>query len=127
MRSYNRERINDLLREQIAQIIDLEVTDPLVKFVTVTRVEASRDRRYATVYFSVYGDKKNQESSLEGLERATSFIRRKLARNASLRRVPELQFRYDRNIEYSAHIGQVLKRLKSDQTEEDINGYSTDS
>ncbi|RMH68629.1 MAG: 30S ribosome-binding factor RbfA [Gemmatimonadetes bacterium] len=119
MRSYNQERINDLLREAIGQIVDRDVKDPRIHFVTITRVETSVDRRYATIFFSILGGEDERDNTLTGLKNATPYIRTRLANMVSLRRIPELRFKYDRNIEYSAHISQLLNQIKSERVSDE--------
>ncbi|MEO0250605.1 MAG: 30S ribosome-binding factor RbfA, partial [candidate division WOR-3 bacterium] len=67
MRPNRTERMSDLLREEISQLIHKGLKDPRIGFVTVTRVIVSKDLRHAKVYFSAYGDQEAKNRSLQGL------------------------------------------------------------
>ncbi|MYA77034.1 MAG: 30S ribosome-binding factor RbfA, partial [Gemmatimonadetes bacterium] len=67
-------RVADLVKQEVSQIIQHEMKDPRIGFVTVTSVDVSVDLRHARVYFSVLGTQEDQKASLEGLERAKGYI-----------------------------------------------------
>ena len=73
-------RVSQLLREEISRIITQQLKDPLVGIVTVTGVNITDDLKLARVYVTILGDEKNRQDGLRGLERATKFIRSKIAR-----------------------------------------------
>ena len=94
-----------------------EVKDPRIGFVSVTDVEVSGDLRHAKVYVSVYGSEKEREESMEGLEKATGYIRKLLGERITVYHTPELLFRYDNSIEYGAHISELLDKVKTEQSD----------
>jgi ribosome-binding factor A len=104
-------RLNSLLQAEIADVVRSELKDPRIGFVSVVSVDATGDLRHARVRVSILGTPEEQEGSLEGLVHAAPFIRDRLLHRLDLRRVPELQFILDRNIEYSIHISKVLRDL----------------
>ena len=73
-------RVADLVKQEVSQIIQHEMKDPRIGFVTVTSVEVSIDLRHARIYFSVLGSEADQKASLAGLERARGYIRTQLGR-----------------------------------------------
>ena len=113
-------RVADLVKQEVSQIIQHEMKDPRIGFVTVTSVEVSIDLRHARIYFSVLGSKADQEASLEGLERARGYIRTQLGRRIKLRHVPELIFRYDESFDYAQRISNVMRSIE--HTEENPEG-----
>jgi ribosome-binding factor A len=117
MQSSRVERVSGLLKEEIGKLIQRELKDPRIGFVSVTRVVLSRDLRHARVLFSIYGDETAKQRSLEGLRSALGFIRGELGRKLTLRYVPELDFRIDESMEYAFHIEEIIHQIKKDQEE----------
>ncbi len=105
-------RVADLVKQEVSQIIQHEMKDPRIGFVTVTSVEVSIDLRHARIYFSVLGSEADQKASLEGLERAKGYIRTQLGRRITLRHVPELLFRYDESFDYAQRISDVMRSIE---------------
>jgi len=109
------EQVGDLIKEVLGQLLDREVKDPQVGFVTLTDVEVSPDLSLARVYFSVLGDEQAMLESRAALERAKGFLRRELSQRLSIRYVPELQFVLDRSIERGQHIADLLRQVRQQE------------
>jgi ribosome-binding factor A len=107
------DRVNQLLKEEISVLLQRELKDPRLGFVTVTEVETTRDLRLAKVFVSVLGDETQWAASLAALGHARGFIRNWLRAHLDLRVTPELDFRPDRSMEHAARIQTLLKRLQS--------------
>jgi ribosome-binding factor A len=105
------DRINQLIKEEISLLLQRELKDPRLGFVTVTDVETTTDLRQAKVFVSVLGGEDQWRASLKGLESARGFIRNWLREHLDLRVTPSLEFRPDRSMEHAAHIQALLKRL----------------
>ncbi len=112
-------RVADLVKQEVSQIIQHEMKDPRIGFVTVTSVEVSIDLRHARVYFSVLGSQADQDASLEGLERAKGYIRTQLGRRITLRHIPELLFRYDESFDYAQRISNVMRSIEPTENDPD--------
>src|SRR5574341_604470 len=106
------ERVNQLVKEEISQVLQRELKDPRLGFVTITEVETSPDLRHARVYFSVLGPEEQWTSTLEALVRARGFMWNWLRRHLDLRVTPELDFRPDRSMAHAAHIQSLLAGLR---------------
>ena len=88
-RDFNRsERVAGQLRRDLARLIQQEVKDPEVGFVSLSDVEVTRDLSHAKVYITVFDPEKAQES-LKALRRAAPFLRSRLASAMRMRHVPE--------------------------------------
>ena len=99
-------------------IIQHELKDPRIGFVSITTVRMSPDLRSARVRVSVLGDESQQRDSLSGLRSATGVIRRQLGRRLqNLKFAPELRFEIDPSIEYSVHISKRLREILPDTAE----------
>ena len=110
-------RVNELLLEEIAQLLQRGIKDPRIGFVSVTRVETTRDLKNARVYVSVYGEETDQAEALQGLSSAAGYIRHQLFRRLSLKTIPTLSFVLDDSIAHGVHIASVLKQLEQDGDE----------
>ncbi len=106
------DKVSEALRREIGSIIQYELKDPRLGFVTVTRVELTQDLRYAKIFFSVLGKEEEHAKTKEALDSALGFIRRLIAQRIRLRFVPELTFKEDRSIEYSIQIQEALNKVK---------------
>jgi ribosome-binding factor A len=121
MESKRPERVADLLRQEIADILLRRVKDPRISVITITGVQVSRDLQNATVFFCLTGtsDPAVLESALEGLSKAKSFMRQELGKRLRLRYVPQLIFRYDSSLDYGAKIERILKELQDHEPSTD--------
>ena len=108
------ERLSQQLRQEIAMIIHQELKDPRLGFVTITRIELSKDARHAKVRFSCLGGEGERERSQQALDRAAYFIYGLIKKRFHLKVIPELTFHYDPSIEGSIQLSDTFDRLKSD-------------
>ena len=108
------ERLNHVIQEEISMILMKEVKDENIKFVTITGVETTNDLSFSKVYYTVLNKDKLKEAE-EALERASSFIRTKLANSIEVRHTPELRFIYDKSIAYGEHIDELIEKIKEEE------------
>jgi len=108
------EKVAETLKKEISNIIHDELKDPRLGFVTITRVELTKDLRYAKVFFSVLGKEDEHERTKAALDSALGFIRRLIAQRVKLQFVPEIVFKEDRSGEYSTRIEEILQEIKKD-------------
>lgn len=108
------DRINQQLKRELGIIIQRELSDPRVSFVSVTHVDTSKDLRHARVYFSVLGEKEQKKNAQQGLEAAKGMIRRLVGQRLQLRNTPDFIFSFDRSIEASIQIEETLKEINDD-------------
>src|SRR5262245_28857833 len=107
------ERVNQLMKKEISLLLQRELKDPRLGFVTVTEVDVAPDLRQARVYCSVLGSEEQWVASFEALGSARGFIRNWLRRHLDLRVIPELSFRPDRSMEHAARMQALLAGLRS--------------
>ena len=105
------DRINQQVKREIGKILQRELGDPRLQFVTITKADVSRDLHNAKIYFSVLGGEHEVQSAQNGLEGAKGMIRRLLGQSMNMRHTPELFFIYDQSIEMSARIEETLKEI----------------
>ena len=108
------ERVAGQLRRDLAKLIQQEIKDPKVGFVSLSDVEVTRDLSHAKVFITVFEPEKAQES-LKALRHASTFLRLRLGQELRLRHVPELHFVHDDSVEQGGHIDELIsKALNAD-------------
>jgi ribosome-binding factor A len=105
------QRVSDLLREEIADIIMKKVKDPRLGFVTVTGVEITDDLKIAKAFVSVLKEEE-RETTLAILNSAKGYIRSEVAKRVRMKSIPSLEFRIDESIAYGDRIDKLLKEIK---------------
>lgn len=109
------ERVQEALRQEISRVVQNELKDPRLGFLTITKVELTRDLRYAKVYFSVLGEMKDKQLALKGLNSAKGYIKNMIGERINLRFVPEVVFKIDESLEHTKEIYDLLDRIKKEK------------
>ncbi len=107
------DRIDQLLRQEIGEILARDIQDPRIGFVTITDVETAPDLSTARVWVSIIGQPDERATTLRALERAMPFVRRELGARVRLRRIPELHIRGDDSAERGTRVLQLLAELET--------------
>lgn len=105
------ERVGDLIREEVADIIMYRLKDPRIGFVTVTGVDLSADLKLAKVYVSILKEEE-RDLTLDILNSSKNFIRSLLTKRLKMKFIPAIEFRIDTSIEYGFKIDKLLKEIK---------------
>ena len=105
-----KDRVPALIMRNISEIIQFEVKNAAIGFVTVTDVQVSNDFSHAKVYVTFLGKGQSIEKRMEALEHAKGFIRSSLSQRIDIRKVPELHFFYDDSYERSQKLEESLKK-----------------
>ncbi|MBI4458632.1 MAG: 30S ribosome-binding factor RbfA [Acidobacteria bacterium] len=116
-RSRRAERLADLIREEIGNLLEYEVKDPRIGFVTVIGVRLSGDLHTAVVSVSILGDDEKKKEGLKGLAAAHGFLRRQLAQRLGLRYAPEVTFELDRTEAAEQRIEELLREIRPEPDE----------
>lgn len=112
MQDHRFERVSTAVREELAEIVGFELSDPRLADADVTDVTISPDSRHALVKVSLGGGEREQNQAMAALEHARNYLRHELARRLNLRRVPELHFELDQYPDAPARVEILLKRAK---------------
>jgi ribosome-binding factor A len=104
------QRLGNQVLRTLADLLRLEVKDPRVRGVALTAVDLSRDLSVARVYFSLLDPDDDPGEVLEGLERATGFLRGRLGKAIKVRHVPELRFAHDDSAEEGVRLSELIDR-----------------
>lgn len=112
------DRVGDLIREVLSEMLIRDLTDPRLASLTITGVTVSPDLRLATVHFSAMGSPRREEEALDGLKRASGYMKKKLGKELHLRYTPELQFRVDHSFEYGSKIERLIQSIHQEKEED---------
>ncbi len=114
MPGYRVQKAASFIRDELILLLRDKVKDPRVKYITVTEVSLTPDRRIARVYVANYGTEAELQEGLEGLRSARGLLRRELAALLHWNFVPSLEFRVDRSWHYGQHIDALLEQINQD-------------
>ena len=109
--SHKQHKISSLILKDVSDILQYEVKNPDIGFITVTAVEVTSDYSYAKIFVS-FLDKKNVEKRFDALQRVKGFVRSSLAKKLAIYKVPELIFVLDTSHEQAEKIEKILKEIE---------------
>ena len=106
------DRLSQQLQQEIASIVQFELKDPHIGFVTITKVALSKDLSHAKVGFSCLGDERAREQAQASLDRASGYVRSLVKKRLRLKIIPEIVFRFDESVAHSIALSAKLDELK---------------
>jgi len=112
-------KIGDLIKEELATLLQKEAADPRLEMVTVTEVEVDRELAFASVYVTALGGEERKEEVMLALKGARGFLRSSLAAKIQLRSFPQLRFNWDVSTARGARIEELLGMLKEEKKTDD--------
>jgi ribosome-binding factor A len=121
MVTHRQERVSERIHHEISDLLQNEIRDPRLAYVTVTDVAITPDLALATVFVSALGDREAQDNALAALERASGYIRRELAQRLRMRVTPTVRFVPDESWERGARVDALLDSLHSSTSDDDDN------
>jgi ribosome-binding factor A len=110
MGSERMRRVDEAVRQVLADALAHELKDPRIGFVTVTDVNTSPDLRHARVFVSVLGEAEQRDATLDGLRSAHGHLQRRIARELKLKHTPTLEFSYDDTTDRAMRVGELIER-----------------
>ena len=114
-------RVADLLQQEIAAILQKDVKDPRIGFITITGVDVTNDLSLAKVYYSVLGEESARKETAAGLKSAYPYIRGEVARRLQFKIAPELRFLYDASLDRAERLDQLLADAKLQGGDDDAS------
>ncbi len=115
-------QVGAAMGREIALIIQRELKDPRLGFVSVSGVELSDDLKFGRVFISILGDEESRRASLEGLESAKGYIRKLLGEKLKLRYTPEIVFKEDHSMERGERIDRLIDSLHREEKPKGFSG-----
>ncbi|HXJ33921.1 MAG TPA: 30S ribosome-binding factor RbfA [Candidatus Eisenbacteria bacterium] len=119
MADHRRERVEHLLRAELASLLQREARDPRLATVTVSAVRMTADLRQARVFYRVLGDPADVAPVQKGLDHATPFLRARVARSLGLRVTPTLRFEYDTTPDTARRVDDLLRSATPGSSEDE--------
>ena len=90
------QRVADQIQKDVAELIAMEVKDPRVGMVTLTEVQLTPDYAHAKIFFTtLIDDPAAVKKTLDGLHKASGYLRAQLGRRLHIHTLPELHFVHD--------------------------------
>jgi ribosome-binding factor A len=111
-------RVGEQIKKEISTIIQTELKDPRIGFITVTGVDVTNDLSLARVYLSILGSDEQKVETLKAIGRANGFLRSELGRRVKLRHTPIMEFKFDSSIEYGSHIESLLNQINNESRQQ---------
>lgn len=121
------ERMDQILLKEISRILQFELKNPKLGFVTVTDVECTRDMSQAKVYVSFLGKQERNDAGMKILRASKGFIRSTLARNIKARKIPDLIFVQDTSLQKGRRIEQILSDIAPEAKAQEETPESADT
>ena len=109
------ERVNEQMKMEVSRIIQEELKDPRVGFVTVMRAEVSADLQHARVFVSCLGTPAEQTRTMAALTSARGFVRKLIGERIRMRYTPEIIFHLDQSLDVQFRMQETLDRLHKEQ------------
>lgn len=104
-------RVAEAIKQEVSSILQRDIKDPGLGFVSVTSVEVSNDLRHTKIYVSIYGDAEAKSNTMAALRRARGYIRSEIGRRIRLRHTPDIVFIADESIEHASRIQELLREV----------------
>jgi ribosome-binding factor A len=129
------QRISDRIRQELSEMVLLEVSDPRLAGISITDVKVDRELAYADIFVSAVEGKSRSQEVLTALDHAVGFLRHELAKRVELRVFPRLRFHWDPTPERADHIEKLLLQLREESAkstpvtalpEEDLDEFEDD-
>ncbi len=102
------QRVEEQIQRVLSQVIPREIKDPRLGMVTVSAVDVSRKLSIAKVFVTLLGGEGEIKDRIEILNKTSGFLRSELAKNITMRHVPELRFFYDVSIERGVKLSALI-------------------
>lgn len=107
------EKMSELLRQTIAELLLTKSKDPRLKAVNITGVKVTADLKKAVVHYSTLAGEAERADIKQALAKASGFIRSAVGEELRLKYLPEIKFEFDRNLEYAQHMADVLNLISA--------------
>lgn len=122
MQGIRKQKVESLMKREISTIIMREVKDPRVGFVSVHSVSLTNDLKSAHIYISVMGDEEQKKKSLEGLQKASGFIRGQVGDAIKIRYTPEIIFKLDNSYEERLRVEGLFRQIEEEKKNDKKTG-----
>ena len=109
--AFRKEKLEELIRRLVSEVLIKEINDPRIGFVTITQVTLNKDLSIAQVGVSMLGDSRDIRKGYDGLLSARGFIQKYVGNNLHIRNVPRIEFKLDSSVSESVRMVDFLENL----------------
>lgn len=111
------EKMNQLLKEEVSDILRREIRDPRLGFFTIIDAEITSDLRHAKIFVSIMGDEEVRKQSMEVLKHAQHFVRQEFGKRVRMKTLPDIQFLHDETVDKGVRMLELLEEIKRNEEE----------
>lgn len=113
------QRINETLKQELSHLIKFNLKDPRLnsELLSIIRVEATGDLRYAKVFVSIFEEESKKKQVMEILTKSSGYLRKEIGKKLTTHYTPQLLFELDSSIEYGVHINAMLRKINNNDKE----------
>lgn len=108
-------RLQEQIKQRVAEVVAHEMADPRIGLITITRVKLDRELAVCKVYWSIFGDAKHRRMNEEALQHGRKYIQHEVAGILHTRTVPQVRFLYDESVEGAARMQSLLNELRAER------------
>ncbi len=116
------ERVRELLKGAVAELLLVKSKDPRLKSVNITAAKVTPDLKKAIILYSVMGDEKERAKVQEALDKASGFVRASLGEHLQMKFSPQVKFEFDKNLAYAQHMNDLLNTILPKDDSRNNNG-----
>ncbi len=119
-------RVGEQVKRTLGELIQRELRDPRVGWVTITAVNVTSDFSHATVYFTLFGEGSSVEDTLKALDHSAGFLRSRLSKSLQLRTVPLLHFKHDESVEHGSDMESLIDQVVAEDLSKHDSNHDLD-
>lgn len=127
---YRKDRLEELIKRIISEIIIRELKDPRLGFITITGVELNKDYSEAKIGVSILGSSLDVRKSMEGIRSSSGYVQKLLGKELKIRNTPRVYFYLDKSVEEGVDMVHKINNLPGvidRKDDEDIKKDDEDS
>ena len=109
------DKVKEELRHQVSLIVQQELHDPRIGFVTITRAEVTPDLKDATIYFTVMETEKPVEETVKALDKAAGYVRKLIGQRVRIKFTPQIRFAHDDSEKSNERIDEIIDRIHKEK------------
>lgn len=126
MKFHRRDRVADQILRDASQILFREVKDSEIGFVTLSRVEVTKDLRFAKIYYTAMGSDEEQARSSRALYRCRAFMQSRIGKLLGIRHTPEISFEFDKGLDHSLRVNELINRIENERKKRESGSEDSD-
>ena len=112
------EKLRQLLKEEVSDILRREIKDPRLGFFTIIDAEITSDLQHAKIFVSILGTEEERKQSMDVLKHAQHFVRQEFGKRVRMKTLPDIQFKLDETVDKGVRILELLEEIKRDEPDE---------